>query len=329
MNLPRRDTFVSVVAPIRDEAQYVGDFVMELHKVLESNYQNYEIIIVDDNSSDGTEAILRGLLSQLRGLRILRLSRSFGRETAVLAGLESAIGDYVVVMIAESDPVELVPMMVERCRVNAPVVIGVEQGSLRRSWVGRLASTAFHWYCRHQLHMDLHPGSGYFRTFSRSALNAILQIQDRVRNLRHLSGAIGFMSDTFTFQPRWRGSRPRPKRFSKDLSEGFRVVLANSKHPLRLVTNLGLLASALNLVFAAYCCFWQGKSTETLPSLVMLSFQQAILFFLIFVILAILAEYIGLVLWEARARPSYFISREEQSNPILRISERRNVVNEA
>lgn len=327
MNRPRRDTFVSVVAPIRDEAGYVADFVKELHGVLESHYQNYEIIIVDDNSTDGTEAILRGIMTKIRGLRTLRLSRSFGRETAILAGMESAIGDYVIVMLAESDPVELVPMLVERCRVAAPVVVGIQRNQFGRSWFRRVASTAFHWYCRHQLHIDLYPGSRYFRAFNRSALNAVLQIQDRVRNLRHLSGAIGFVADAFEYEPRWRGKGPRGRRLSKDLSEGFRVILANSRHPLRLVTNAGLITSLLNLLYIASVCFGGWQRPVWSPGVMSLALQQAILFVLLFVILTIMAEYLGLVLWETRARPSYFVVREEFGAPTLPGQDRRNVVN--
>lgn len=329
MNRPRRDTFVSVVAPIRDEAGYVADFVMELHGVLESHYQNYEIIMVDDNSTDGSESILRSILTKIRGLRTLRLSRSFGRETAILAGLESAIGDYVVVMLAESDPAALIPMMVERCRLGASVVVGVEVNPPRRGWLGRLASSVFHWYCRRQLHLNLYPGSRYFRVFSRTALNAVLQIQDRVRNLRHLSGAVGFIADPFPYATIWRSKFPRRRRLSKDLSEGFAVIIANSKHPFRLATNLGLIASTLNLIYTGHCFLKAFSESREVTGWLILSLQQGVMFFVIFMILFILAEYIGLVLWETRARPSYFVSREEQSSPTLQLNDRRNVVNDS
>lgn len=327
MNRARRDTFVSVVAPIREEAGCVADFVMELHGVLESNYQNYEIIIVDDNSIDGADSVLKEMMTKTRGLRTLRLSRSFGRETAILAGLESAIGDYVVVMLPESDPVALVPMVVERCRVVAPVVVGIERNQLGRPWLRGIASAAFHWYCRHQLHLNLNPGSRYYRAFSRSALNAVLQIQDRIRNLRHLSGAIGFAVDTFEYEPCWRGTGPRGRRLSKDLSEGFRVILANSRHPLRLVTNAGLMGSLLNLLYISCVCFSGRQRSLWSPGVMSLAFQQAILFVLLFMILTIMAEYLGLVLWETRARPSYFVVREESGAPTLPGQDRRNVVN--
>jgi len=328
VNPPRSDAFVSVVAPIRDEAVYLGDFVRELHALLKSSYTNFEIIVVDDGSTDGTDGILRTLLKEVDSLRVLRLSRSFGREATILAGLESSIGDYIVVMLAESDPVELIPTMVERCRRGASVVVGVETNAPRRSWPGRYASKSFHWYCRKQLHLNLHPGSRYFRVFSRSALNAILQIQDRVRNLRHLSGAVGFDANPLPFQTRWRIHR-RSRRLSKDLSEGLSVILSNSKHPLRFITAFGLVASGINLIYVVFSCLHSILETKRLPDILMFSLQQGALFFILFIILAVLAEYIGYVLWETRARPSYFICREESSTPCLRVTERRNVVNDS
>ena len=328
VNQPRSDAFVSVVAPVRDEVGHVSNFVKELYALLRTSYANFEIIVVDDGSTDGTDGVLRALLGEVDSLRVLRLSRSFGREATILAGLESSIGDYIVVMLAECDPVELIPTMVERCRRGASGVVGIETNAPRRSWPGRLASIAFHWYCRKQLHLNLYPGSRYFRVFSRSALNAILQIQDRIRNLRHLSGAVGFEADPLPYQTRWRVNR-RPRRLSKDLSEGLSVILSNSKHPLRFITDFGLIASGINLIFVVCSCFRAVLRTSTLSDVLVLSLEQGVLFFLLFIILAVLAEYIGFVLWETRARPSYFISREESSMPHLKVSERRNVVDDS
>lgn len=329
MNAPRRDAFVSVVAPVRNETGYVVAFVREIHAVLAGHFSNYEVIVVDDGSTDGTSAVLLPVLKELDGIRLLRLSRSFGREAAVLAGLDSSIGDYIVVMLAESDPVALVPDMVERCRRGSGVVVGVERQPPIRSAMARLASGFFHWYCRRHLGLELHPGSRLFRVFSRSALNAILQIKDRVRNLRHLSGMVGFDADSFPYDPIWRRGLPVRRRLAEDLSEGINVILANSRHPLRAVTALGLAASLLNLAYMVYILVIFFSKTNVAPGWTTLSLQQGVMFFLIFVILTVLSEYVGLVLWETRERPVYFVVREEQSNLSLKAAERRNVVSES
>ena len=329
MSQPRMDAFVSVVAPMRNEMDHAAAFVREIHDVLAATYANYEVIVVDDGSTDGTGATLTALLKDLDGLRLLRLSRSFGREAAILAGLDSSIGDYVVVMLPESDPVALVPEMVERCRRGSGVVVGVERQPPERSALARMASAFFHWYCRRHLGLNLHPGSRFFRVFSRSALNAILQIKDRIRNLRHLSGMVGFDADPFTYDPSWRHGQPPRRRLMEDVSEGVNVILANSRHPLRVVTALGLAASLLNLAYIAYILVVYLSKPNVAPGWTTLSLQQGLMFFLVFVILTVLSEYVGLVLWETRERPAYFVAREDQSNLSLKVAERRNVVTES
>lgn len=329
MSEPRSDAFVSVVVPIRDRMDYAAGFVREVHAILERTYANFEVILVDDGSTDGTGESLRQLLKELDGLRLLRLSRPFGREATILAGLDSSIGDYIVVILPESDPVELIPPMVERCRLGSGVVVGVEENPARQRGLAGLASKCFHWYCRKQLHLNLHPGSRFFRVFSRSALNAVLQIQDRVRNLRYLSGVVGFDADPFPYRPHWRVDRPPRRRFTRALSEGIGIILANTRHPLRFVTDLGLVASAINLGYALYSVIATGPGSVGDRGWSVVALQLGIMFFVLFVVLAVLAEYVGLVLWETRSRPAYFVAREEQSNLVKGLVQRRNVVNES
>ncbi len=327
--MPRSDAFVSVVTPIRDRMDYAAGFIREVHAMLERTYANFELILVDDGSTDGTGEGLRKLLKELDGLRLLRLSRPFGREATILAGLESSIGDYIVIMLPESDPVELVPAMVERCRLGSGVVVGVEENPARQKGLAGFVSRCFHWYCRKQLHLNLHPGSRFFRVFSRSALNAILQIQDRVRNLRYLSGVVGFDADPFPYRPQWRVDRPPRRRFTRALSEGIGIILANTRHPLRFVTDLGLAASVINLGCSIYSIATAGTRAVGDRGWSVLSLQLGIMFLVLFVVLAVLAEYVGLVLWETRSRPAYFVAREEQSNLVQGLVQRRNVVNES
>ena len=329
MSQPRRDAFVSIVVPFHNEVGYAASFLREVHGVLARTYANYEIIVVDDGSIDGTAKSLAPLMKEFEGVRLLRLSRFFGLEAAVLAGLDSSIGDYVVVMLAESDPVELIPEMVERCRRGSGVVIGTERHTPNRSPAARLASRFFHWYCQRHLGLNLHPGSRFFRVFSRSALNAVLQIKDRVRSLRHLSGVVGFDADPYPYDPIHRSGQPPRRRLMEDAREGINVILANSRHPLRVVTALGLTASILNLLYIGYIVGVYFTKQNVAPGWTTLSLQQGIMFFLIFVILTVLSEYVGLVLWETRERPAYFVAKEEQSNLSLQVVERRNVVTES
>jgi glycosyltransferase involved in cell wall biosynthesis len=119
------DVFVSVVAPLHNHGAVVADFVKDVYDLLDSHYANYEIVLIDDASQDDTIEQIRRVLRGFRCVRVLRLSREMGAELALLAGLESAIGDYVVTMDANSDPpAEIIPM-VELSRAGNDLVVGV------------------------------------------------------------------------------------------------------------------------------------------------------------------------------------------------------------
>src|SRR5206468_2184236 len=113
---PTSDCFVSVVAPLHDDADIVEGFVRDVLAVVSAEYANYELVLVDDGSGDDTSARVTRLLSEERCIRLVRLSRRFGRDIAISAALDTVIGDFVVVLVPESDPPELIPAIVEECR---------------------------------------------------------------------------------------------------------------------------------------------------------------------------------------------------------------------
>src|SRR5262249_61694644 len=144
----RADLFVSVVSPLHDDAAIVAPFLEDVAGILKAHYANYEIVLVDDASQDNTVARIEPLLSRFDCVRLMRLSRSFGVEIAITAGLESAIGDYVVIMIPETDPPALVPQIVENCRQGVGIVTGIAQAGPKRSALAEALARAFHWYAR-------------------------------------------------------------------------------------------------------------------------------------------------------------------------------------
>lgn len=117
--------FVSVVCRLHDERGLVESLVADVTCVLRESYENYELVLVDDGSTDGTSAQVKALLGQYECVRLLRLSRNFGLDIALTAGLETAIGDYVVTMSAETDPPQLIPRLVELAQRENAAVYGV------------------------------------------------------------------------------------------------------------------------------------------------------------------------------------------------------------
>ena len=327
--MTKADLFVSVVAPLRDDAQIVEAFLREVSAVLSAHYANYEVVLVDDASEDDTVARVESLLTKIQCVRIIRLSRSFGVEVAITAGLESAIGDYVVIMMPETDPPAMIPEIVEACRQGVGIVTGIAETDRRRSPAARLMAAAFHWYARRFWRTNVMLGATHFRVLSRQAVNAFTKIRDAYRQLRWFSAAVGFRSYSFTYTPLHRTGRSGQRSFWAHANEAIELIIVNSRHPLRFASHLGLLASLINLLYLGYVVIVYLFRETVAEGWTTLSLQQGVMFFLVFVVLTVLCEYTGRILEETRSRPLYFVMDEKNSSVLLNDFERRNVVSES
>jgi polyisoprenyl-phosphate glycosyltransferase len=323
------DVFVTAVVPLADDADIVEEFLRELHGVLRRSYVHYEIVLVDDASTDATVERVDSLMRTMDELRLMRLSRHFGQEIAISAGLESAIGDYVVVILPASDPPALVPEMVARSRGGAGVVFGIRSDRSADRWWHRAGVSLFYRFGKRLIGLDLPPGVTHFRVLSRQAVNAITQIKDRSRYLRTLSAYVGYPNQGFFYAQVERRSPPRRKGFLECTNLAISIVVANSTHALRLVSLLGLAMALVNLGYVLYvAAVWivkrqvaEGWTTQALLS--------ALMFCSMFVILTVLCEYLGRLLEETRQRPLYYVLDERSSNVLGAGAARRNVVTES
>jgi len=324
--MAQNDLFVSVIAPLKNAETIIADFIQEVCRTLQMHFSNYELILVDDNSQDRTMARVEQILAQVPCVRYIRLSRNFGTEIAITAGLETSIGDYVVVISPETDPTALIPEIVDRCRRGSGIVTGVSSAPLRRSYSSALFSRFFHWYTKKYLCVDLIPNATHFQCFSRQAVNAITKIKDRYRMIRLFSATVGFRNEPYPYPVKPGAEKKGKTVIWQNVNEAIEIIAANSHHPLRFVSWIGLLASALNLLYLIYIVmiyFFKSKVAEGWTTL---SFQHAVMFFLIFVILAVLCEYTGKILEETWDRPLYVVLTESNSNVLISDATRRNVV---
>ena len=323
------DVFVSVVAALHNDADIVSGFIDDTLDVLKREYENYELVLVDDGSTDETVAIVSEALASHECIRLIVLSRRFGRESALSAGLDSVIGDYIVVIEPDRDPVSLVPEIVEKAREGIGVVFGVRKNRRGDSLLKRMASGVFYWYFRRVLKIGLTRNSTDYRVLSRQALNAMIRMKDSLRYLRTFSLYIGYGSESFEYEFEHRRARPRNKSLGESVRIGISMIVASSTHPLRSVSLLALVLSLGSVAIAAYVLLVRFLAQDVAPGWATQSLHRSVMFFFLFLILSVLCEYVGRLLAEVRDRPLYHVVEERNSSVMIADEDRKNVVTDS
>jgi dolichol-phosphate mannosyltransferase len=327
--MPASDTFVSVVVALRDDADVLEAFVAETTAVLESSYANFELVLVDDGSTDGTTRVVDGLLARFKCVRYLRLARRYGREIAVAAGLDGVIGDWVVVMDPARDPPSLIPDMVSRARAASGIVLGSSTARGAEPLWYRAGSAVFHAIARRVLRQPIPAHVSHFNCLSRQAVNAITRMRDQSRYLRLLADHVGVESERFEYRPVERRDCPRAPSFWEAVGAAVGMLTAHSAQPLRFFSTLGVLASGMNLAYMGYVVAIYLFKDRVAEGWTTMSLQMSFMFFLVFLLLAALGEYVGRILVETRERPLYHVLEERNSNVLVVDADRRNVVQES
>lgn len=312
-----RETLVSVIAPLEVETPAVVEaFVEETVATLRGIVTHYEVILVDDGAHEDTVQRVRALLERHDFVRFLRLSRHFGEETAISAGLDVAIGDYVIVMLPNMDPPALIPDFLERTSDGTDIVYGIRLHRKSEPVWYRAGARLFYWYINSVVDAGIPEDSTQFRCMSRQVVNAITQIRGPDQYLRLLTSYIGFRKQGLPYSPinRTGGLAVRPKREAVHLARV--LVMDHTTHPLRLVIWTGAVLSLFNFGSALLRTAADGAWERV---------QVAGVFLVLVAMLTAIGEYVGGLTLRLRDRPAYYV-REEQTSSVLLREERKNVV---
>jgi polyisoprenyl-phosphate glycosyltransferase len=314
--MAREPVALSVVCPAFNEAQVLPLFHRELIAVVNNLPGNWqaEIVYVDDGSSDGTCEVLRELVARDSRVRFLSLSRNFGHQAALMAGLSTARGDAVVSLDSDlQHPPAIIPLLLDQWQRGNDVVITIRKDPSGAGRIGRALSRWFYSWMGWLSDTEIRPASADFRLLSRRALNVLLDMNERHPFLRGMVQWLGFPSAEvrYTAAPRAAG---QPKyTFRRRAHLAVDGILSFSKTPLRLPFLAGLVTAAVGSSvcgFALVQFMCAPKQSGTLGALAFGS-----LFILggsILWSIGILGEYMGRIYDEVRARPQYVVKEESQ-----------------
>ncbi|MCZ2341069.1 MAG: glycosyltransferase [Bacteroidales bacterium] len=316
--------FVSVVVPVANGAAYMADFLNECLVVLQNTYRDYELIIVDDASTDDTAAIVGKHLQGVKELRLVRLARRFGPDVAAVAGLDTAIGDTIVLMRADRDPPAEIPALVERCRTGVGVVTGVAiphgDGLLTRVLRG-----AYHLYTNRVLGLSFPRYGTTFQALSRAAVSAVTRIRAKCPTFPVLASQVGYGGITYEYRPLDRAHGQAEPGLLAKIDRGLTVLVTSSISPLRMVSYFGVAVALLNLLYAGYVVGVNLVQSHVAAGWTTLSLQISGMFFCVFLVLVVVCEYVGRTLGEATNKPLYHVLDERNGSDLLQFQQRRNI----
>ena len=311
---------LTLVAPVYDEADGIAVFCERALAAVERVVREVELLLVDDGSTDASLAVIERLASADRRIRVISLSRNFGHQAAVTAGLDHATGDCVVVIDSDlQDPPEVIVDLLEAWAAGAEVVHGVRserQGERRRR---NAAIWLFYRVLRRLTPVDIAVDSGDFRLYDRRAVDTLTAMPERRRFVRGLASWVGFRQTSVAYirEGRFAGESKYPLR--KLIRLALNGILSFSYVPLQLASLVGFILSLVTVVLIPVVIVLRILGSEglaggnaTLLLAVMLLGGVQLLF------LGVIGEYLGVITDEVKRRPLYVVAYDsgaEASSP--------------
>ncbi len=300
---------ISVVVPAFNEAAALDIFHRRLMRALK-DLESWEVVYVNDGSTDSTLSVIETLHRAGDRVAVLSLSRNFGKETAITAGLDHAMGDAVVVIDADlQDPPELIPQLVTCWRAGFDMVYARRRNRDTDSWLKRRTARSFYRLMQHMGDLKLPEDTGDFRLMSRRVVDAVRQLREQHRFMKGLFAWVGYPTTYVLYDREVRCAGASKWSYWKLWNLALEGITSFTVMPLKLATYVGLAVALLSVVYALQVIVKTliiGNPVAGYPSLmtVVLFLGGVQLMFL-----GVIGEYLGRIFNETKQRPLYLVER--------------------
>lgn len=301
---------LSLIVPMYNEQEMVPVFFARAEEVLCGRF-SYEYIFVNDGSRDGTLAALKNLARRYPQVKIISLSRNFGKEAAVTAGLQAAAGQAAVILDADlQDPIELVPVFWEKFQQGYENVYGQRTDRRADSFFKRFTAQAFYKVYNKVADFPMPYNAGDFRLLSRRAVEAVAALPERERFMKGLFSWVGFKSIAVPYCRRPRAAGRGKWSYWRLWNFALSGLASATSLPLKLWTYAGMAVALFAFVFAAWIAY--KKLVWGNPVSGYASLMVTILFFsgVQLITLGIIGEYLSRIFTEVKRRPVYLIDEK-------------------
>ena len=315
---------VTILIPCYNEENSLDVLYERLQNVItQIKKYDFQILLVNDGSKDNTLGKMQELHTKDSTVSYLSLSRNFGKENAMLAGLDFAEGDAVILLDADlQDPPELIPQMIEEWEKGYDDVYARRRSRAGETWLKKASA---HWYYRilqKFADIDIPADVGDFRLLDRQAVDALCSLRERQRYTKGLFSWIGYNKKELLFDREPRAAGNSKMNFLKLFGLAVDGITSFSVAPLRLASILGIIISTIAFVYLVFVIaktLLFGDPVAGYPSMI-----SIILFIggIQLIVLGIIGEYVGRIFYEAKRRPDYLVS-EYNGEKIFMESDRK------
>jgi glycosyltransferase involved in cell wall biosynthesis len=300
-----------VVAPVYCEQGGIKTFYERLVAVLEPlEGIAFQLLLVDDGSTDGTLEVLRTIAEHDDRVRVLALSRNFGHQLAITAGMDAARGDVVIVMDSDlQDPPEIIPQMLEQWRAGSKVVYGVRSSRDGETRLKLATARGFYRLLNRLSDVPLPLDAGDFRLLDQQVIHGLSQLREDNRYIRGLVSWVGFPQSAVVYERDARSTGKTKYNLTKMVRLAMDGLTSFSQRPLRLAFTVGTFITVVSALLAVYIVVAKvADPASSIPGFA--SLMSVVLFLggvqLLF--LGLLGEYVGRIYRETKGRPLYVVA---------------------
>ena len=306
---------ISIVAPVFNEQECVTEFYKQVASAMDSTKLAWELVLVDDGSTDGSTEVIRGLGKKDTRVRPVIFARNFGHQIAVTAGMDYARGKAVVVIDADlQDPPDVIPQLIAKWKEGYQVVYAVRREREGETWFKKTSASLFYRLIFRITDIKIPLDTGDFRLLDRQVVDVMGKMRERHRFLRGMAAWVGFRQVGVPYDRKERFAGVTKYPFRKMLKLALNAVTSFSYFPLQLATYVGFIVAGISIMGIpvvlvlrlSHQAEFLGQAT-TLVAVLFLGGVQLIC-------LGILGEYLGRIYDEVKGRPLYIVSEGPEEN---------------
>ena len=304
------DRLLSVVVSVYNEEKALEDFYKETTGILKDVDWAYELIFVNDGSSDQSLAILERLSASDRAVKVVSFSRNFGHEAAMSAGLDYSSGDGIICMDADlQHPPECIPVILKRLTQGYEVINMVRTRNKTAGFIKNITSSGFYWLINHISDVHFESNASDFFAISRHVAQVLKDsYREKVRFLRGYVQNVGFKKTTIEYEARARVAGESKYSIKKLFVFSINTILCFSNMPLKLGIYAGIFSALLGFAVMIYTLLTRRGAPSGYATIVVL---LCFMFAMMFILIGIIGEYIAILFTELKDRPIYIVDRTE------------------